>query len=136
MGAESREFSLGAILTITTERLLAPGGIGDVYAILNFMSGDSLMTHQLPRVSKEVAPAILRQHPDLAEIAIDDDPADKWSAADWTAWLDTMIARYGASRHLTPLAAGEHERIDPISEMAETIHPDKITIIKGDGHGR
>ena len=48
-----REFPLGVVLSITTGKLLCP--IGDVYDILNFLTGDNLFTHQLPRAMREWA---------------------------------------------------------------------------------
>ena len=46
-------YDLGTVLSVTTGTLLTK--IGNVYKILNYMTGDNLFTHQLPRVSKEVA---------------------------------------------------------------------------------
>lgn len=51
-----REFHIGDILSITTERLVSPRLIEGVYDILNYMTGDNLMTHQLPRASRHCAP--------------------------------------------------------------------------------
>lgn len=68
---ESKTFPLGTVLSITTGYLLAPNGIGGVYEILNFMTGDNLYTHQLPRVGRECAPYLLKQFPALASPEVD-----------------------------------------------------------------
>ena len=55
MTTETRQFPLRTILTVTTGRLLTKAkgprdnGIGDLYEILGYMTGDNgVMTHQLP----------------------------------------------------------------------------------------
>ena len=69
----TQEFGIADILTQTSGRLLTP--IGDVYKFLEWVSGeDGLMTHQLPRVSREVEPFLREQFPDLAAIDIADVP--------------------------------------------------------------
>lgn len=57
-----RTFGLGAILTVTTDVFLV-ADIGDIYQLLNYMTGDNLFTHQLPRAAGECKPALLAQHP-------------------------------------------------------------------------
>lgn len=60
----TKQFPLGQVLSITNDRLVCE--MGGVYEILNFITGDSLMTHQLPRGMRFAAPFILEAHPDLA----------------------------------------------------------------------
>ena len=43
-------FDLGAILNITTGRLFT--NMDDVYEVLNYLTGDDICTHQIPRVMK------------------------------------------------------------------------------------
>lgn len=107
----TRSFHLGDVLSVTTGRLVSLRHIDGVYDILGFMTGEQLFTHQLPRASREAAPEILRQHPDLAAI---DEP--ELTPETWRGWLDTMIATYGETRTLTPLV--NHEPIDPMLELA------------------
>jgi hypothetical protein len=65
---ENRSFHLGDILTVVIDRLLSPRGMDGVYDILNYMTEDTLYTHQLPRAARECKPHILSQHPELEEI--------------------------------------------------------------------
>jgi hypothetical protein len=44
-----RTFDLGDVLSITTGRLVSQRGMDGIYDVLNFMTGDDLMTHQLPK---------------------------------------------------------------------------------------
>lgn len=60
---ETKEFTIGAVLSATTGILLCP--LGDLYAILNWMTGEDLMVHQLIRAGKRARPALLKQHPFL-----------------------------------------------------------------------
>ncbi len=122
--SETRDFHLGDILSITTGKLVSTSGqhpIDGVYTILNFMSGDNLFTHQLPRVSKEAAPVILAQHPQLATV-----DASSVNSTNWRAWLDEQIARFGATLPIAAMTADEHEYRDAESEAAEMVHPSKI----------
>jgi hypothetical protein len=121
-----RDFDLGDILSVTTGRLVSLDGIGGVYKILDYMTGESLFTHQLPRVSDEAKPVILKLHPKLAEI---DSEADI-TPANCRQWLADQKKIYGDRLPVPKLNADQHERIDPLSELAEKIHPDKIIVMK------
>ncbi|MBM0239369.1 hypothetical protein JNW88_23520 [Micromonospora sp. ATA32] len=114
------QFHLGDILTVTTDKFVAPDGIGGVYRILNHMTGDNLFTHQLPRAATECKPELLRQHPDLAEIV---PPAKFENEAHVWRWLAEQTDRYGTHREVQPMPAGDHTRIDPLDELAMN-HPD------------
>ena len=66
--AETKDFHIGDILSVTTGRLVSPRHIEGVYDILNWMTGESLFTHQLPRVSREAGPVLLAAHPQIRQI--------------------------------------------------------------------
>jgi hypothetical protein len=107
---------LGDVLTITTGALVSRDHMDGVYRILNYMTGDNLFTHQLPRAMDEARPVILAQHPWLASIASPVFP-DGVTAGDVYAWLDAMEAEHGATVDLEPMAPEDHTHIDPISEL-------------------
>jgi hypothetical protein len=113
----TRAFHLGDILSITTGRLVAPSGVGAIYEVMDYMTGDSLFTHQLPRAMDECAPDLLRQHPDLANVAVPADFGDdpQRSVADW---LNVQIERYGEYREVAPLASADHTHVNPLDELA------------------
>jgi len=129
---ESRDFELGDILSITTGRLVSRRHIDGVYDILNYMTGDSLFTHQLPRASRECEGPLLAQHPDLAAVAVpewSDMPKERLQEAVY-AWLDKTEATYGARRPVQPLADAEHTHIDPLSELGlRGIPPERIITV-------
>lgn len=107
-------FHLGDILSVTTDRLLSPDRIGGVYRLLNHMTGDNLMTHQLPRASDECRPYLLAQFPELADVVVPEFPDE---AAVWR-WLDGQVTQRGAYFTVQPLASGCHTVIDPLAELA------------------
>lgn len=122
--SEPRHFDLGDILTITSDVLVSPRGANGAYDILNFMTGESLFTHQLPRVAAEAKPVLLRQHPQLADV-----DASSVNKENWHSWLTEQKARYGYTLPVTPMSEDEHEYRDPLSEAAEHFPPDKIIVV-------
>jgi hypothetical protein len=117
----SRPFRLGDILTITTGRLVSPRHMDGVYDILNWMTGDNLFTHQIPRATDECRGPLLAQHPDLAGVAApgkfgDGSKGSAKQAVD--AWLAGQVAAYGEMREVEPLHPDDHTRIDPMAEIA------------------
>ena len=123
--SDVRSFHLGDILSITTGRLVSLDHIGGVYNILNFMTGDNLMTHQLPRASEECAPVLLRQHPDLANVEV---PARFDGELDVRQWLSRQVVLFGERRDVAPVDADDHTVIDPIAELA-MMRPDVQVIV-------
>ena len=113
--AETRTFHIGDILSVTTHRLVSPRHMDGVYDILNWMTGDNLFTHQLPRAVDECAPSLLAQHPQLADVEVPDDFGDSEAAV--RDWLETQMAWLGTMLPVAPLLAEDHTRIDPITEM-------------------
>lgn len=61
----TKQFSAATVLTVTTGRLLTP--IGNLYAILSWMAGESVWTHQLARFCAECKPWLLRWFPELEQ---------------------------------------------------------------------
>lgn len=122
---ETKEFATSSVLSCVTGRLL--GDIGGVYEVLGWMSGESLFTHQLPRVNKEAKPVILAMHPHLQQAV---DEAEQVTPDNFRQWLQTWEDRYGPTIAVPKLSADQHERIDPLSELAEKVHPDKIVTVR------
>ena len=124
----TKAFPTASVLSVITGRLVSP--IDGVYEVLTWMADEPIWTHQLPRVSREAQTAMCAQRPDL-KIACNE--AILVNRDNWQEWLRTWESRYGQTIDVHKLSAGEHESIDPISEAAERIHPDKIVaVIAGD----
>lgn len=99
-----------------------------VYRVLSFMDGESVYTHQIPRISREAQVAVIQQHPAFAETVAE---AKQVTAENYRDWVARWIERHGETIDLEPMTAGEHERIDPISEVAEKVHPSRIAVVDG-----
>jgi hypothetical protein len=109
---ERRTFTLGAVLSALSGKLLC--SMDDLYRVLNFLTGEDLYTHQLPRAFKVAAPFVAQQHPELALL--------DWSTVGretWQPWLTAQVERFGPTLELEPIPFGAYEAMDPIAEAIE-----------------
>lgn len=113
-------------MSTVTGILVSENGIGCVYEVLNWMTGESVFTHQISRISREAVPVILALYPDM-QIAIDE--AEQVNSENWRDWLATWKGRYGDEIAVPVMNIAEHERIDPVSELAEMVPPDRVITI-------
>ena len=58
-------FHISDVLSVTTERLVSSRHMDGIYEILNFLTGDNLFTHQLPRAMDECRPWLRSTFPNL-----------------------------------------------------------------------
>lgn len=115
------QFHIGDVLSAYTGILC--GTMDGLYEILNYMTGDDLYTHQLPRASDEVRPYLLRQHPWLASID------QNWLRGDGCFKRVEMLAtRHGAWLMVLPIPQDDHDLIDPLTEL-EQMRPKGSKII-------
>jgi hypothetical protein len=125
---KSKAFHIGDILSISTGYLVSPRHMEGVYDILNFMTGDTLFTHQLPRAANECRPWLARQHPQLesandwaaaamATIPEDAPPAARKVIID--SFIAAAVERFGETLLIEPIPADDHERKDALTELRE-----------------
>lgn len=119
-----RDFHLGDILSVTTEHLVSPRHMNGVYDVLGYMTGDSLFSHQLPRAAAACAPALLAQHPQLADVTV---PEDFGGEQGVRTWLADQVDVYGERLDVTPLSAWQHQ--NPMEELADRIGPDRVAVL-------
>ena len=114
MTVEAKSFHIGDIISITSGQLVPLDHTGRVSKLLDWMTGDELMTHQRPRVCEECALTLIAAFPDLDKITV---PAVT-SMAVIETWFD-QLSRDGVSmRRDVPKVAGDaHARIDAILEL-------------------
>lgn len=117
-------FPTSDVLGTITGRLL--GEIDGIYRVSEFMCGEPVWTHQLPRVGLEIRPVVLRQHPELEPVIAE---AEAVTPENWQEMLTGWIERFGPEITLSPMDENDHQRIDPLSEAAEMIHPDRIVVV-------
>jgi hypothetical protein len=119
---DGRGFPLGEVLSIVTGKLLCD--VGGLYRVLDFLTGEALMTHQLPRAARVCRPFLAQQHPDLA--AID---ASTVTATNWRDWLACQVRQFGKTRTLRPIPREAWERKDPLEEAVEMMGGDASRVI-------
>lgn len=116
-----KKFHLAHILTVTTGILFpAPGvdyPITTAYEILNYMTGDDLYTHALPRAAIECRPYLLEQFPFTKEINLDT------MLGTFQEKFERLVQQYGEWHMVRPIHPEDHEVIDPIDEL-KRIRPD------------
>jgi hypothetical protein len=120
---ETRTFPLADILSITTGRLLSRRHMDGIYDILNFMTGDNLMTHQLPRAAGACRGPLLEQHPQLDGV----EPPDGIDVPDLMAWLTNAEREYGESLPVAPAAGWEHR--DPVEELCDKVGAENVYVV-------
>jgi hypothetical protein len=139
---KTKQFHLGDVLSVTTERLVSPRHVDGVYDILNFMTGDNLFTHQLPRANDECKPFLLEQFPQLATPEMDFAVAElgemlktKSGKAETeklvAGWLAKQVAKYGEMFTVKPIPSEKHAVKNPIQEALEMIGPRTKVIAVG-----
>lgn len=114
--AQSRAFHLGDLVSVITHRLVSPDHIGGVYNVVDYVTGQAHMTHQLPRAIDEIAPWLIDQHPWLALVSVPDWVCDKPTV---DRWLSAEVAIRGEYHEVLPMPLGMYAGRDPIAEMQE-----------------
>lgn len=120
---QGREFPLADILSVTTERLLSRRHMDGLYDILGYMTGDALMTHQLPRASDVCKPVLLQQHPQLTGVL----PPKGIDAPDLMAWLIHAEGEYGDTLVVHSTATWDHQ--NPIEELCDMVGAEKVFVV-------
>jgi hypothetical protein len=125
--SETKDFPTGDVISTATGFLVTRNGIGGVYDVLNWMTGESVFTHQIPRISREARPVLLAAHPDLA-LAYEE--AKLVTRDNWGRVLETWIDRYGETIAVPKFGTDEHKSIDPVSELARMVPIEKIIVVQ------
>ena len=120
----TREFDLGDVLSITTDRLVSPRHMDGIYDIINWMTGDSLFTHQLPRAADACKEPLLAQHPELRRVVVPDEFDGEEAVL---AWLETTKANYGPTRYVEPIENWDSQ--NPIEELCDMVGADKVYVV-------
>lgn len=142
----AKQFHISDVLSITTGRLVSTRHMQGVYEILNFLTGDQLFTHQLPRAQRECEPWLRTQFPQLMAdspamqrsleeldkmLALDkgDNPSREKTILQWLECIKTHF-QLPEMLNVFELGADMHTRIDPIEELEAMVGPAKIIVIE------
>lgn len=120
---ETQDFPTDAVVSAITGVLIVED-IGEVYKVCAYAAGEPVWTHQLPRVGRELQ-TVMMLRPELASLPTESGAVNP---DNWRDWRDGLIRRLGPTLAVPRLKSAEHERIDPLSELAERAHPDDIII--------
>lgn len=123
---DTKDFPTLDALSAITGSLVSPKGIGCVYEVLNFMTGENLYTHQLPRVSKEAQAFMCKRLPALVATCAE---AKQVTRENYRQWQATWLARHGETLTVARMGIEDHEPIDPLSELAEKVPPDRRIVV-------
>jgi hypothetical protein len=109
-------------------------GIGGVYRVLNFMTGDDLFTHQLPRALTTCQPAMFVQHTWLKDLRdVLKYSQERYSEEEYMIAFKCAELKYksihGDEFELVPLA--EWEKKNPIADLMEMRDKEVIVIMTG-----
>lgn len=142
-------FHISDVLSVTTGRLVSSRHMDGIYEILNFLTGDNLFTHQLPRAMEECRPWLRSTFPNLMEDSpgmperladmdhrISGVPQDREHvAAAIHEWIEDLRASLRLPKMLPvyELGADMHTRIDPIEEARAMFGDDRVIAIDADG---
>lgn len=121
-----KDFPTAYVMSTLTGRLMSDG-MSSIYEVLNWMTDENVMSHQFPRIMREARKVLVKRYPAMAQAV---DEAEQVTQENWQTWRDRWIDRYGPTIAVPKFDADTHERIDPHSELAEQVHPDRIIVAK------
>lgn len=124
MTNQSRTFHLSDVLSITTHRLVSTRHMAGVRDILNYMTGDDLFEHQIPRAVDACTPALLEQYPQLQKI-----DASCVDNQNWRAWLAEQVQLLGETLEVRPLTRGQYKHQDPIEEAERLVGKGRVLVV-------
>lgn len=110
--AETREWPTDVVLSVVTGSLVSEFSF--VHQMLEWMAGEPVWTHQLPRVCREAVPVIIAAHPSL-QAAVDE--AEQVTRENWSEWRRTWLDRYGETLTVPRIPAADHRSIGPLTEL-------------------
>lgn len=131
---ETKSIPIGDILSILTDRLVSHDHMGGVYNILDWMTGESLFTHQLTRAAEVCKPALTTIFPDLAKIEYPESLGQNEIAI--FDWVDRMGEEHGEWFEVPRLSEGFWTHIDPLTELIDALGEDNVVLLATDSIGR
>lgn len=115
-------FTLGQVLSVSTGKLLC--GMAGLYEIMNFLTGENLLTHQLVRAFAPCKKYALEQFPNLEEV--DTSCVNTENAL---SWVEEQKELFGELFALTPMPPGYYSPMDPMEELCTMVPKEKIIVV-------
>jgi hypothetical protein len=126
----TKSFHISDLLSVVPGIFVSKDGVSGIYNILNHLTGDELMTHQLPLASDAVSPDLIQQFPWLKDIPEPSPRLNTWE--DCAAWVASLAAVHGEWHDVkpAPLSWGKH---DPIADFRNEYPDTPIITVRVDG---
>lgn len=126
---EPRAFPLADVLSVTTPLLLSERKVEGLTDLLNWMTGDALELWQLPRAADEARPALIAQHPFLADLQ---PPAasGRLRKVTLSMWLATATMTHGGTLDVLPLTDWVHQ--PPLQEFVDRVELARLAATPSD----
>lgn len=118
------QVATATVLTAYTGILLCP--LNSLYKFLSDMTGENVFTHQIPRVLTELKPVLQEQLPQLADFPFTE-------GENVLKYLENAECKLGSTLEVATPTPGCITSIDPLSELAEKVHPSKIIVASSKG---
>lgn len=123
-----QSFPIQDVLGVTSGILL--GEFVDMVKVMEYVLGDGIWTHQIPAAAKAAKPAILEQHPWLAEAGEILNP----HVGDWPALesaLASIVAEFGMTTVvLEPAADAAWRRGNALTDAVD-LFGDRLIVVEG-----
>ncbi len=115
MDKVQKNFDLGTVLSLTTHRMLSE--MDKIQDALEYVTGDPIWTHQIPRVMGQVTPYVLSLYPQLEGVGLNEPINSKEEAI---AFVNSQKEVFGDSLPLSPMSKSDgYSYVDPIEEAVE-----------------
>lgn len=139
-----KTFHISDLLSVTTGRLVSSRHMTGVYEILNFLTGDNLFTHQLPRANRGCEPWLQAQFPQLMAsspsmvemlAAMDSDlekvKGDRGPVI--AKWVEAVRVANGLPEMVPVYEMGSdmHAHIDPLEEARAMMGDSRVIAVTG-----
>lgn len=114
--------SLVDLLEVVTGKSLQGGGLDSLYRVMDFLYGDSLLTHELAYYAAEASAEIVRQIPEFGKLdfsGVKNEPTAK-------AFVDSCKARMSDQYRLE--GGTLKRKQDPMTTLREMVGPEKPII--------
>lgn len=111
----------GELISVGTGQLCC--SLDRFYQLLNYLTGDTIFTHQIPRAFRACEPWVRSQYPWLRTV-----DTSLCNGQNWQQFVASIAAEHGNEFELAPLPAGRWKSVCPVQE-AEELMKDRANVV-------
>lgn len=134
----AKTFPTGDLVSVYTGFVMPPHGIGGIYQLLNHLTGDNLMTHQLPMAAEQMRQHLEHQFPWLIGLqppSLDGVEDVAIRKATLEVWLAEVSAAQGEQHEVVPPSSSVWGKHDPIEDLHKVAPHMKVIPVVIDSEG-